>query len=232
MTDTVIKIGGSLLKGDNLPDLCKRLSDIAKKHRILIIPGGSVFADDVRIISEKYKIDQDTAHWMAILAMNQYGYLLSSLIPGSIAIENINEAKKYLDKLVPVVLLPYYLIKTLDPLSHSWDVTSDSIAAWITGHLNAERLILVKSIDIPYEKGQDRNYRLPVGMERLKGTDIIDPKFYTIMEKIKMRPEDNSLVSNKRNKSNLGQPPEIGLWIVNGNCPEQLTGLLEHLKMI
>ena len=31
-----------------------------------------------------------------------------------------------------------------DPLPHSWDVTSDSIAAWVSGALGADRLILVK----------------------------------------------------------------------------------------
>lgn len=232
MTDTVIKIGGSLLKGNNLTELCKRLGDIGKRHRILIIPGGGVFADDVRVLSEKYKIDQDTAHWMAILAMNQYGYLLSSLIPGSIAIENIDEANKYLDKLMPVVLLPYHLFKTIDPLSHSWDVTSDSIAAWITGYIGEEKLVLVKSMDMTYENGNDRDYKSPVDVERLKYTDIVDPMFCTIMKEIKMRPEDNSLASDKSEKPNPGQPPETGLWIINGNCPEQLTGLFEYFKMV
>ncbi len=204
MTDTVIKIGGSLLKGNNLTDLCGRLSDIGKRHRILIIPGGGVFADKVRIISEKYNIDQDTAHWMAILAMNQYGYLLSSLIPGSIPLENIDESMKYSGKLVPVVLLPYLLIKTMDPLPHSWDVTSDSIAAWIAGYIKAERLVLVKSKDMPNEKGQNTDYRLPVDIERLKETDIVDPVFYKTM------------------KDTKGD-----LWIINSKNPEQLMGLFE-----
>jgi hypothetical protein len=31
-----------------------------------------------------------------------------------------------------------------DPLPHSWDVTSDSIAAWVCGAVGADRLILVK----------------------------------------------------------------------------------------
>jgi aspartokinase-like uncharacterized kinase len=254
MTETVIKIGGSLLEGNNLAKLCRRLGDIGKRHRIIIIPGGGTFADEVRILSEKYKIDQDTAHWMAILAMNQYGYFLSSMIPESVPVENIDEAKKYLDKLNPVVLLPYHLITTLDPLPHSWDVTSDSIAAWITGYLGAEKLILVKSIDLLKERSQDRDYRTPVDMERLKDTNIVDSMFYTIIKENKMRSEDNSLLSfpprresknqaitwipacagmtNKEKKPNPGQPHETGLWVVNGNYPEQLTGLFEYFKMV
>jgi 5-(aminomethyl)-3-furanmethanol phosphate kinase len=253
MSVTVIKVGGSLQKSNKFNELCVQLGSIGKHHRILIIPGGGIFADAVRDSAQSFDLDQDTSHWMAILAMNQYGYLLSSMIPGSIALESIDEAKRYLDKLVPVVLLPYLLIKTIDPLPHSWDVTSDSIAAWITGYLGAERLVLIKSRDMLNEKSQNRDYRLPVDIERLKNTDIVDPMLYTIMEKIKMLSENNSLSSfprkresndqpipwipafagmtDKRDKLDPGQPSEIDLWILNGNYSDQLTDLFNHLKI-
>jgi aspartokinase-like uncharacterized kinase len=64
---------------------------------------------------------------MAILAMEQYGWLLSELIPQT------------------RVLLPAGL--PLDELPRSWQVTSDSIAAWVAERVGAERLVLVKAID-------------------------------------------------------------------------------------
>lgn len=204
MSVTVIKIGGSLHKSYKLKELCAQLGNIGKHHRILIIPGGGIFADAVRDSTQSFDLDQDTSHWMAILAMNQYGYLLSSMIPGSIALESIDEAKKYLDKPTPVVLLPYLLIKIIDPLPHSWDVTSDSIAALITGYLGAEKLVLVKSMDLSYENGQDRVYRSPVDMERLKNTDIVDSMFYETFK-----------------------TTEAKLWIINGNISEQLVSLFD-----
>ncbi|MGH7649286.1 MAG: hypothetical protein ACREND_14305, partial [Gemmatimonadaceae bacterium] len=39
---------------------------------------------------------------------------------------------------------PYRWLRARDPLPHSWDVTSDSIAAWVAGELHARRLVLVK----------------------------------------------------------------------------------------
>ncbi len=35
------------------------------------------------------------------------------------------------------------------PLPKAWDVTSDTLAAWLAGELKADRLILVKSVDPP-----------------------------------------------------------------------------------
>jgi 5-(aminomethyl)-3-furanmethanol phosphate kinase len=231
MSVTVIKVGGSLQKSKTLNELCVQLGNIGKNHRILIIPGGGIFADAVRDSAQSFDLDQDTSHWMAILAMNQYGYLLSSLIPGSICTENIDEALNCLTKYQPVILLPYKLIKDKDPLPHSWDVTSDSIAAWIAGYIKTERFVLVKSTNLPAERGNNHDYRSPVNLEKLKETDIVDPIFCEIIKGIKDQLENVSLSSDKRDKLNPGQPPEIHLWIINGNYSDQLTDLFNHLKI-
>ncbi|MBN1904092.1 MAG: hypothetical protein JW927_03255 [Deltaproteobacteria bacterium] len=253
MSVTVIKVGGSLQKSKNLNALCAQLGNIGKHHRILIIPGGGFFADAVRNSAQSFDLDQDASHWMAILAMNQYGYLLSSLIPHSICTENLDEALNCADKYQPVILLPYKLMKGKDPLPHSWDVTSDSIAAWIAEYIKAERLVLVKSTDIPAKSWDKHDSRLPVDLEKLKGTDIVDPMFCEIIKKIKEQSENVSLssfprrreskdqtipwipayaeITKKNYKSNPRQPPETSLWIINGNYSDQLTDLFNHLKI-
>jgi dihydroneopterin aldolase len=43
------------------------------------------------------------------------------------------------------VLAPHAWLRAADPLPHSWDVTSDSIAAWVAGALGAAALVLVKA---------------------------------------------------------------------------------------
>ena len=208
MTDIIIKAGGSLQKGKHLADICRKLGILGGKYRTIIIPGGGRFADKVRDCDLDFNLDQDTSHWMAILAMDQFGYLLSSLIPGSICTEDIDEAKEYSNEYRPAVLLPYRLIKDKDPLPHSWDVTSDSIAAWIAGYLNTKKLLLIKSKDLSADSYTYRDFKNPVDIEQLENTDIVDPMFCRIMRE-------------------LG----IDLWIINGNCPEQLTGLSERNGM-
>jgi aspartokinase-like uncharacterized kinase len=120
---TVVKVGGGI--GDEaLPAVCAAL---AGRRSLLVVPGGGRFADAVREADRRHGLHAHTSHRMAILAMEQFGWLLSDLIPG-----------------VPV-LLPSGL--PLDELPASWDVTSDSIAAWVAHRVGAERLVLVKAVD-------------------------------------------------------------------------------------
>src|SRR5204862_3771064 len=84
------------------------------------------------------------AHWMAIRAMDEYAHLLTDLVPEcSLAVDSLQIEAALMVGFVPV-LAPYRWLREADPLPHSWDVTSDSIAAWIAGSLGASRLVLVK----------------------------------------------------------------------------------------
>ncbi len=126
----VIKVGGSLL-----PHAGEIIRTILESGRpSLILPGGGIFADAVR----ETGTDGTIAHWMAIAGMEQYGWFLSGF-----GIE-VMDHPEFSDK--PRVLLPYQYFRERDPLPHTWDVTSDTISAWLADHLGAELLVL-KSID-------------------------------------------------------------------------------------
>lgn len=66
----IIKIGGSLM--DHAAGIIRTIRE--SERNILIIPGGGIFADAVR----QKEISDTAAHFMAIAAMDQYGWLLSS----------------------------------------------------------------------------------------------------------------------------------------------------------
>lgn len=124
----IVKLGGSLM--DRAPEITATLA--GSKKNITVVPGGGEFADRIRNMD----LDDDTSHWMAVLAMEQYGFYLSSLgLP-----------EKFEPKKTPgvSVLLPYSWIRKTDPLPHSWDVTSDTISAWVA-HETGCPLIILKS---------------------------------------------------------------------------------------
>jgi aspartokinase-like uncharacterized kinase len=84
-------------------------------------------------------LDETAAHWMAILAMNQYGFYLAA--PELEVVEDISTIKKGIS-----ILLPFKTLYKNDPLPHSWIVTSDSIAGWVAHQLNAN-LVIATDVD-------------------------------------------------------------------------------------
>jgi aspartokinase-like uncharacterized kinase len=141
----VIKIGGGLASIPGaLARVCQAVGSAARTHRIVVVPGGGPFADAVRDFDRALGLSSHTAHWMALLAMDQYGHVLADRLPGAVlldepgaVLENIAEGKV-------VVLAPSRWVRSSDVLPHSWDVTSDSVAAFVAGGLDAARLILIK----------------------------------------------------------------------------------------
>ena len=78
MCVNVVKVGGSLaVHALELRLLCKKLSDTAREHPLVVVPGGGEFADVVRQLDIRFGLLGSVAHRMAILGMDQYGLLLS-----------------------------------------------------------------------------------------------------------------------------------------------------------
>ncbi len=145
--DAILKIGGSLSRGNGLAALCLEISRLGQRRPLLVVPGGGEFADLVRKIYARYTLSESTAHCMALLAMDQYGYVLSQLIPGSSRVKNLAEARRIAESGSPSILLPSAEIIHADPLPHSWEVTSDTIAAWVAYATGCRRLVLLKDVD-------------------------------------------------------------------------------------
>lgn len=208
MIKTVLKIGGSLGRSNKLKDLMPQLGALGPRHGILIVPGGGVFADAIRDYDRQFGLDRHASHWMAILAMDQYGHLIGSLIQNSELVVGLSDARQVLAQGRVPVLLPYALIYQSDTVPHSWDVTSDSLAAWVAGLAGARRLILAKCVDGLFngDPGNDADVELleTINLEQLAGCRGVDRYLATILGK-------NGL----------------DMWVINGNQPERLSQLLK-----
>ena len=142
---TVVKVGGGLLSKAGALDLViEALTAFGPRRRLVIVPGGGPFAEAVRTMFRRMKIGEDAAHWMAVLGMDQYAHALTARLPGAVLVEQEPEiaAARQAGRLP--VLAPYRWVRTADPLPHSWEITSDSIAAWLAGVLGARRIVLIK----------------------------------------------------------------------------------------
>jgi len=142
---TIVKVGGGLLgKAGALELVTEALVAFGRGRRVLVIPGGGPFADAVRTMFRRVKISEDAAHWMSVLGMDQYAHALASRIPGAVLVEQQTEIAAALGAGNLPVLAPYRWLRAADPLPHSWEVTSDSIAAWFAGAVGARRVVLIK----------------------------------------------------------------------------------------
>jgi aspartokinase-like uncharacterized kinase len=167
MRPAVVKIGGGLFRVPGaLEAVCDTIAEMGRREPTVVVPGGGPFADVVREVDHGCGLRADTAHWMAILAMDQYAHLLAERIDGAALVEESGAIAGALAAGRIAVLAPSRWLRTADPLPHGWDATSDSVAAFVAGALDASRLVLVKPADVGRE-GVDPCFEtvVPAGLE-------------------------------------------------------------------
>jgi aspartokinase-like uncharacterized kinase len=148
----VVKIGGALSAIPAALDrVCTAVGQAGRSHRILVVPGGGPFAETVRQFEHAVGLSSDAAHWMAVLGMDQYAHVLAERIPGAVLVEEPGSVCQATIPTGVAVLAPSRWMRSADVLPHSWEVTSDSIAAFVAGAMDAARLVLIKTVAEPAE---------------------------------------------------------------------------------
>jgi aspartokinase-like uncharacterized kinase len=209
--DAVIKIGGSLAEDpERLRVLCTELSEFTKKYAIIVVPGGGRFADVVRDFDKCFTLSSEVSHRMAILGMDQFGLLLSQIIPNSCATYLLSDAKQLSEIGVVPVFLPSRLMFQEDPLENSWDVTSDSIAAYIASRLHVAKVLLVTDVDGIFTK-DPRKHADAVLIERLSAEELL---------------RLNHRTSVDRYLPKLLLDVQVDCYVVNGKHPERIEAIL------
>jgi aspartokinase-like uncharacterized kinase len=137
----IVKLGGSHASGSHIKDWLAAIA--AEAGSIAIVPGGGPFADAVRTAQTAMGYDGRAAHVMALMAMAQFGCALQSLNPAlSLAASRSAILLSLKERKVPV-WSPEQMARAA-ALPETWDLTSDSLSAWLAGALGASSLILVK----------------------------------------------------------------------------------------
>jgi 5-(aminomethyl)-3-furanmethanol phosphate kinase len=132
----VVKIGGSLF-----PEYSISLAEKLVGRNVLVLCGGGKMANQIREFDEMTDFSPFANHKAAILCMDILGLLLADKIDGARAVKSLRNAKKVLKDNGLPIMLPSNIINYLDPLEHSWRVTSDSISLFISNLMKAKLLI-------------------------------------------------------------------------------------------
>lgn len=162
----VVKLGGSLADSRYLQSWLNALAEHGP-GRIVIVPGGGPFADAVRLAQTRQPFPDDCAHAMALLAMHQYALMLHGLCPKLVLENDIAKLAARLAAQECVIWLPDITQLDAAAIPASWDVTSDSLSAWLAGRISASDLLLVKSAIIPNDASWDK----------LQSSGIVDAAF-------------------------------------------------------
>ena len=96
----------------------------------------------------------------------------------------------------------------LDALPASWQVTSDSIAAWVAGQVGADRLVLVKEVDGLFAEWPARGQplgRLTVAELAALRPAGVDAYLPTALERARFE-----------------------TWVIGGRIPERVVELFER----
>jgi aspartokinase-like uncharacterized kinase len=150
----VVKLGGSLLHDPLLPAWLGRIAAQVGGQTV-IVPGGGPFADAARAVQKEWRVNDVCAHNMAVLGMAQSAHLLHGLEPRLALADSEAGLRACLDEGRAAIWLPLSLQRTEPDALTSWDVTSDSLAAWLALRLGARSVVLVKSCPVPPQAGPE-----------------------------------------------------------------------------
>ena len=170
MNAWAIKIGGSLYDSPYLVEWLNVI-DQYSSTKIVIIPGGGPFANQVRRADEKYHLSPIHSHNMAVMAMQQYGTILASLCPNMKPANALNKIHEVWENSKVAIWEPYRMVSEECELDKTWDVTSDSLSVWLSSKLNLKKLLLIKSSDYVLE---EKNITV------LSNKNCIDSNFQTL----------------------------------------------------
>jgi aspartokinase-like uncharacterized kinase len=162
----VVKLGGSTADQAELGSWLAALA--ASSLPVVVVPGGGPFANLVRDAQKRMGFSDAAAHAMAILAMDQFGHVILDRQERFVATRLPGEMERVLKEGKIPVWLPSALTLSAAEIPASWDITSDSLAAWLAEKINAEALLLIKQSSAFSERD---------GIDDLTAKGIVDAGF-------------------------------------------------------
>ena len=118
------------------------MADKLKNTSSVIILGGGEFANLIRKYDAEQEFSQEVNHWTAIDCMDIMAKLVDDKVESAKLAFTVDEIEEISNEGFTPIFIVSQFLKTEDPFECSWDVTSDSIAAYVAHLLNAKLLIV------------------------------------------------------------------------------------------
>ena len=145
----VIKFGGSLCHPERIHLAIAWLEKRAQSHSVVVVCGGGAYADTVRSEQQRLGFDDVVAHRQALLAMEQTALFLQARWH-----EMTGRRLPLSESGAPMTLWsPRKVLFDQTVIPATWDITSDSLAAWLANQMGAQELSLMKSLDMGLDQG-------------------------------------------------------------------------------
>ncbi len=149
----VVKVGGSLFDHPRLGPGLRTYLDSLAPAKVLLVPGGGDVVEAVRKLDRVHGLGEEASHRVALESLWVTAALLRELLPETGCFYACHPDADKFASLPPgtrrILDAHGFCQLTDSTLPHSWDVTSDSIAARVAIVYGAERLVLLKSVDVP-----------------------------------------------------------------------------------
>ena len=183
------------------------MANALEGQNCLFVIGGGEFANLIRKYDVEIGFSQDVTHETAIDSMDILAKLLNDKLAFTEISYTIEEANRISDSNKIPIMICSEILKENEPFKHSWDVTSDSIAAYIASLLNA-KLLIATNVNGIYTKDPSLS-----GAELISEIDV------------------NELLTFDESSVDLMLPTlliEYGLdsYVVNGKYPERVLSIM------
>ena len=174
----------------------------------MFVIGGGEFANLIRKYDALIGFSEDVTHETAIDSMDILAKLLNDKLAFTEISYTMEEAISISNSNKIPIMICSDILKENEPFSHSWDVTSDSIAAYIASLLDA-KILIATNVNGIYTKDPSLS-----GAELIKEIDV------------------NELLTFDESSIDLMLPTlliEYGLdcYVVNGEYPERVLAIIQ-----
>jgi aspartokinase-like uncharacterized kinase len=182
MAIMVTKVGGSLFGYEQMPERVHAWRAQQPTGMTIFIGGGGDLVRPLRTAHERFGLNEESSHWLAIRAMTVTSRLLAKLLNVELVerfevIEQLVNAQRN----AACVLDVEEFLRQREPalpgcrLPCDWSATSDAIAARVAEVVQAQELALLKSVSYPPA----------ISLQKAADLGLVDGHFPTAVASVK-----------------------------------------------